>query len=227
MSPGIAKYILPQHPRTLEKLLELAEAEEEYLETYGGLINQREVNITQRDETVLEAARQLQALNVSKASDNDKENYRPKITGNKRPFSPSSSHLQRDRNNVKTGSHQDVRCYFCARPGHIARECRTRARYMRDGQESTQHAGTTGRTHLPNVSSPRPSSTRSVAGSHQFGKNHVSFNLPPREARSTWVDFIVNQQPYPKSKNGVRYPPKGGSITPFPFKNQPKYLMRK
>jgi hypothetical protein len=251
MSEKIRRIILPQHPRTLEKALELAEAEEQYLETYGGLLNEREVNSTHRDETVLEAARQLQALNVSKDKSNDKENEY-KGARAKRPFSSSSrpqGHLK-DKHNIKTAAHQDLRCFFCARPGHIARDCKTRARYMRNGQGESQCEEDVGRPCVSHMQSPRPPFTRNVAGSQQQGKR-ISFNLSPREARSTLVEFLSKNQPYPQSKyrdredrstwvdflnknemyahskNGVCYPPKGGSTTPFPFRGQAKYQMRR
>ncbi len=251
MSERIRRIILPQHPRTLEKALELAEAEEQYLETYGGLLSEREINVTHKDETVMEAAKQLQALNVGKDSTKDKKENGFKGTGTKKLFSSSSipqRHL-RHQTNVKTASRQDLRCFFCARPGHVARDCKTRARYMRDGQgQQSQGEREADRPRVSHMQAPRPPFAGGVARAHQQGKR-VSFNLSPREARSTLVDFLLNNQPYPhskyredrstwvdflnnnntygQSKNGVCYPPKGGSTTPFPYKNQSKYLTRK
>jgi hypothetical protein len=92
---------------------------------------------------------------------------------------------------------------------------------MQSSNGSAENSRRPDRANVPNVSS-RQTGNHGMARYEQSGKS----NYIPREARSTWVDFLLNKQPYPLPKNELRHPPKGGSTTPFPFKNQAKYLKR-
>jgi hypothetical protein len=239
--PSLKRHVLDQGPRTLEKALELALKREQYFEVYGELVGNETamINLTAaRDEIVEKAAKQLQALNIKKGEqgreiDKTKENLQ---RNNNRPSSSTRPQVNSSRNAIgairsKTASSETARCYFCARPGHIARECKTRARYMqaaghggddRGRYSSNQPTG----GHMRPMQTPGPSHGQMARHEHSGKQNMRPFSAQtPREARSTWVDFLFQNQPYPASKNGVRRPQWGGS-TPFPHRNQPKYSQR-
>ena len=221
LQPAIKQVVLTTKPRTLDQAYKAAVEHEQYLELYGNLtgeVNQAYCN--QADATVSAAAKQLQELNtgnknVVKTQSTQKPfNRKLQQLGPRKNMFMDNKNPNKNRLPFQVGKTQNSlqdqgkgRCFFCARPGHLAKDCLTKARYMKKNNAPPMQRGMSG------VQSTTPRRPANMAGGHQAGK-YPSYS---QKADKPWATNLNNN-----SKNGVAPPKLGGFSIPMPITQQRK-----
>jgi hypothetical protein len=206
------RVVMQSRPRDLKEAVNTAEEYEHYSEMFG--ISNRMAHLTLTeittpiDSTVAQASQQLTELNNRANTSRE----------------PPAGRQQ-------TQSYQEPpTCFYCAKPGHYARECRKKAR---DRQQ--QRSMTDGSRLQPRMPGLRPVRTQAFGGTPQpsgnpsksyYKDNHPFQSHQNKNPRSNFQNATeihhTPRQPQlyhqvSQSKNGMRLPQEAGIQIPMAF----------
>lgn len=196
-------------PKDFKSALKAAQDQEKYMELYSGpsyahvTYDEPSSFLTGFEDPAVEAvSKQLRALN----KDNNIE---------------SSARSRTQRFNSATESETRT-CFFCGKPGHIARDCRSKTRFLQQQQRMSNYSNEREEIRHTAPMSRLPPTSRSEPRTHGYSGQR-QFSRGKQNPEQYMAHGETSTPGYNMPKNGER-PSRGGPIMSSPSQQNPRTL---